>query len=71
MDWMTFLIGIGLLLTGAVFVGYPIGLIRGKRQADGAEAPEIYIYTCGCRSYSEIVSFVITKEEKRNVFNHR
>lgn len=30
-DWMTLLIGFGLMLTGAVFFGYPLGLRHGSK----------------------------------------
>lgn len=63
MDITTFLIGIGLMLTGAIFFGYPIGLKHGaKMVADRV-----------CQSVDAKEPFLVRdarrRIERRNILN--
>lgn len=65
LDLVTILIGCGLVLTGAVFFGYPIGKRIGKREyAETCESHLTY-EPCQPRRSSDILSAEFIEEVKR------
>lgn len=65
MDWTLLFIAFSLAFVGAVFFGYPVGLIVGRRQLSRVKTKLAFQPSCRCSVSSDILSAEILEEARR------